>query len=36
MKAYYFDGDSGQTIVQKEIPEDMVEFCREKKLELLG
>jgi elongation factor G len=36
MKAYYFEGDSGQHIIQKEIPENLLEFCKEKKLELIG
>ena len=36
MKAYYFEGNSGEQIVEKEVPADMVEFCRQKKLELLG
>ena len=36
MKAYYFEGNSGEQIVEKEVPADMVEFCKQKKLELLG
>jgi elongation factor G len=36
MKAYYFEGSSGEHIIEKEIPEKMLEFCKEKKLELIG
>lgn len=36
MKACYFDGPSGETVREEEIPENMVELCKEKKLELLG
>ena len=36
MKAVYFEGSSGEQIVEKDIPEDLLEFCKEKKLELLG
>ena len=36
MKAYYFDGDSGETIREEEIPEDLKEKCIEKKLELIS
>lgn len=35
-KALYFDGDKGETVVEKEVPEDLVEMCKEKKLELLA
>ncbi len=35
-KTIYFEGDSGETPVEKEIPEDMLEISKEKKLELLG
>ena len=36
MKALYFEGDNGTTIVEKEIPEDMKTLIQEKKLELLA
>lgn len=36
MKALYFEGENGDNIVEKEIPEDLVEMCKEKKLELLA
>ena len=36
MKALYFEGDNGQTVVEREIPESMSEIVREKKLELLS
>jgi elongation factor G len=35
-KALYFDGEKGEIVVEKEIPEDLVEICKEKKLELLA
>ena len=35
-KALYFDGDNGEIIREEEIPEDMLEFCKEKKMELLA
>ena len=35
-KALYFDGEKGETVVEKEVPEDLVEMCKEKKLELLA
>ena len=36
MKARYFDGDSGETMRTEEIPENLKEFCIEKKLELIS
>lgn len=36
MKAYYFDGASGEVVRQEEIPESLKEICREKKTELIG
>mmetsp|Transcript_19712 Transcript_19712/g.14161 ORF Transcript_19712/g.14161 Transcript_19712/m.14161 type:complete len:102 (+) Transcript_19712:532-837(+) len=36
MKAIYFDGDNGENTEIKDIPENLVEFCNEKKLELIG
>jgi elongation factor G len=36
MKAIYFEGDFGTTIIEKEIPDDMKDFCNKKKLELLA
>jgi elongation factor G len=36
MKAYYFDGDSGDVVREEEIPEKMMEEVIEKKLELIG
>jgi elongation factor G len=36
MKACYFDGESGETVREEEIPASMMEVCTEKKLELLS
>lgn len=36
MKAFYFDGPSGEVIREEEIPDDLLEFCKEKKLDLIG
>ena len=36
MKAIYFDGDSGETLREEDVPADMKQFCIEKKLELIG
>jgi len=36
MKAIYFEGEKGELPVEKEIPEDLVEFSKEKKLELIA
>ena len=36
MKAFYFEGSSGEKLVEKEIPKDLVELCKEKKLELIS
>lgn len=35
-KAAYFDGDSGEIVREVDIPEDLIEFATEKKLELLS
>ena len=35
-KAYYFDGDNGENIREEDIPEAMLDECKEKKLELIG
>jgi len=35
-KACYFDGDNGEIVREEEVPESMIELCKEKKLELLG
>ena len=35
MKAYWFDGDSGEKIREGEIPANLVALCKEKKLELI-
>lgn len=35
-KAYYFDGDNGEKIREEEIPDNLVELAKEKKLELIG
>ena len=35
-KAYYFDGDNGENVREEEIPESMLETCKDKKLELLS
>lgn len=36
MKALYFEGEKGNTVIEKDIPEDMMEMVRAKKLELLS
>ena len=36
MQAVYFDGDSGEVIRKGDIPDNLKEFCLEKKLELIG
>jgi len=36
MKAYYFDGSSGEIIRKEEIPEKLVDFCKEKKMDLIS
>ncbi len=36
MKALYFDGNAGNEISEKEIPDDLKELAKEKKIELLG
>ena len=36
MKAYWFEGDSGQHVKEGEIPANLLNFCKEKKLELIG
>jgi elongation factor G len=36
MKAYWFDGPSGVDIREGEIPADLLDLCKEKKLELIG
>ena len=35
-KAYYFDGDNGETVREEDIPADLIELATEKKLELLS
>lgn len=35
-KALYFEGENGTDIQERDIPEDLVALCTEKKLELLG
>lgn len=35
-EACFFDGDSGETVRREPIPADMLDFCIEKKLELIG
>ena len=35
-KAFYFDGDNGEIVREEDIPADMIEECKEKKLELLS
>jgi elongation factor G len=35
MKAYYFDGESGQHVREEEIPADLLEFCKQKKAILI-
>lgn len=36
MKALYFEGEKGDDVIEKEIPDDLVEFAKEKKLELIA
>jgi len=36
MKALYFEGEKGTEVVEKEIPEDLVELAKQKKLELIS
>lgn len=36
MKAYWFDGPSGEVIREGEIPASLLGLCKEKKLELIG
>lgn len=36
MKAYYFDGENGENVRIEEIPADMLEACKEARLELVG
>jgi elongation factor G len=35
MKAYWFDGDNGEKVREGEIPANLIELCKEKKLELI-
>lgn len=35
-KAIYFEGEKGETIVEREVPDDLKELAQKKKLELLG
>lgn len=35
MKAFYFEGENGVDIVEKEIPDNLKQFCKEKKFELI-
>lgn len=35
-KAIYFEGEKGTEVVEKDIPQDLLELCKEKKLELLS
>ena len=36
MKALYFEGEKGDDVVEKEIPDDLIAFANEKKMELIG
>jgi len=36
MKALYFEGEKGNEVVERDIPQDMADFCKEKKLELIA
>lgn len=36
MKAYYFEGENGDTIIEKEIPDNLKEFANQKKMELVA
>lgn len=36
MKAIYFDGDNGEVVRVEEIPADLLDLCKKKKLELIG
>ncbi|MEM7577035.1 MAG: elongation factor G [Planctomycetota bacterium] len=35
MKAFYFTGDMGSTVIEKDIPEDMVDLCAAKREEMI-
>ena len=35
-KALYFEGEKGRNVVERDIPEDMLEMCKAKKLELVA
>ena len=35
-KAYYFDGDNGEKLREEDIPDDLLELAKEKKLELIS
>ena len=36
MKAYWFDGENGEKVREGEVPGNLVEKCKEKKLELIS
>lgn len=36
MKAYWFDGENGEKVREGDIPTNLIEKCKEKKLELIG
>lgn len=36
MKAFYFDGPNGEVLREEEIPADLLDLCKEKKMELIA
>ena len=36
MKALYFEGENGTEVIEKDIPADLLQLAKEKKLELIG
>ena len=36
MKAFYFEGENGDDIIEKEIPENLTDFANQKKMELIA
>lgn len=36
MKAYWFDGENGEKVREGDIPKNLIEKCKEKKLELIS
>lgn len=36
MKAYWFDGENGEKVREGDVPKNLIEKCKEKKLELIS